>query len=326
MRWLALAIAGCGSEPPGRGTIPYETLSEYGFFEGRMADVAPADGVVPYEVAASLWADRLDKDRFLVLPEGETAAFDAAGDWTWPAGTIVIKHFSFEGRAIETRLLILEDLGWAAHVYLWDDAERQARRLVEGADVTVGDGQRYLVPNVNQCGGCHERDDAMHLLGPLTRQMNREVTRDGDVIGQLGWLAAQGVLGSDPTADGLPALADPFGDAEVELRARSYLDANCSHCHREGGGGGRSGLTLLASETDPVSYGVCKPPVAAGAGAGGRSHDIVPGLPDESIVTYRMASTDPEIKMPELPNLLSDAAGVALIEEWIAGMTPQGCP
>jgi hypothetical protein len=39
-----------------------------------------------------------------------------------------------------------------------------------------------------------------------------------------------------------------------------------------------------------------------------------------------MASTDPEIKMPELPNLRSDAAGVALIAEWIAGMSPAGCP
>ena len=41
---------------------------------------------------------------------------------------------------------------------------------------------------------------------------------------------------------------------------------------------------------------------------------------------FRMSSTDPEIKMPELPNLQPDERGVALISDWIAAMTPEGCP
>ena len=65
--------------------------------------------------------------------------------------------------------------------------------------------------------------------------------------------------------------------------------------------------------------------LAAGAGTGGFSHDIVPGYPDQSIMLFRMRSTDPEIKMPELPNLLPDARGAEVVSAWIAAMQPPGC-
>jgi hypothetical protein len=118
---------------------------------------------------------------------------------------------------------------------------------------------------------------------------------------------------------------DPHGDAPLDARARSYLHANCSHCHRPGGGGGVSGLVLLEWEHDPNKNGVCKGPVAAGPGTGGFGYDIVPGLPEESIMIFRMGSTDPEIKMPELPNRIPDAEGIALVGAWIAAMQPPGC-
>jgi hypothetical protein len=120
-------------------------------------------------------------------------------------------------------------------------------------------------------------------------------------------------------------MVDPFGDADVERRARSYLMANCSHCHRLGGGASLSGLVFLFWEQTPAKYGVCKLPAAAGPGAGGHEYDIVPGFPDESIVPFRMGSTDPEIKMPELPNRVPDLAGIELVNEWISGLVPQGC-
>ena len=105
-----------------------------------------------------------------------------------------------------------------------------------------------------------------------------------------------------------------------------WLHANCSHCHRSGGGGGDSGLVLLAWEDNPIDYGVCRSPVAAGAGAGGFEYDIDPGNPDESIMIYRVSSTDPDVKMPELPNLLPPTDGIALLTEWIAAMDHPPCP
>lgn len=348
----AVAVVGCGNDDvpvarerakAGAGALPYDTLSEYGFFQGDMALHQPAAGVVPYDVAAALWSDHAAKKRFIVLPQGETAAWGPDEDWVLPLGSIIIKAFDFPldrrdpasaTRVIETRLLILEEAGWTSHTYVWDDAQTEARRVIAGKSVAVSYldeqgaavDQTYLVPNTNQCKSCHERDDTSYLLGVTTPQVNRKVVRDGQEVEQLEWLAAQGVFASAPPVEGAARFEDPFGDGPLDARARSYLAANCSHCHRPGGGGGDSGLVLLESEKTPGKNGVCKTPAAAGSGTGGRSHDIVPGEPDQSIIIFRMSSTDPEVKMPELPNLLPDERGVALIREWIAAMEPKGCP
>jgi hypothetical protein len=46
----------------------------------------------------------------------------------------------------------------------------------------------------------------------------------------------------------------------------------------------------------------------------------VPGAPDESILIYRVESTDPGSMMPELGRSLVHAEGVALLKDWIAGL------
>lgn len=86
-----------------------------------------------------------------------------------------------------------------------------------------------------------------------------------------------------------------------------------------------SGLVLLNWERDPGKNGVCKEPAAAGPGTGGNFYDIVPGHPEQSILIYRVSSTDPQIKMPELPNRIVDKRGVKLLTEWIAAMEPAAC-
>lgn len=340
----ALLLAGCGAGEGGgeAGGIP-DTLSAYGYFEGTLADLRPAAGVVPFEPASPLWSDGADKARHLVLPPGARVRVTADDDWTFPLGTVLIKTFSFpdderrpEGgrRIVETRLLVLEAEGWEARVYLWDEDQTEARRIIAGKRLTLSRldatgaqvSQTYLVPNTNQCGHCHERDDEMLPLGPVTRQMRRPVSRDGATVDQLAWLEAQGVLDEVPEAAlARPALVDPASEAPVAARARAWLDANCAHCHRPGGEGGPSGLVLTAEETDPTRYGVCKSPVAAAGGTGGFDHDIEPGHPERSILVHRIRSTDPEIKMPEIPNLRVDEHGVALVERWIAEMQPPGC-
>ena len=42
-------------------------------------------------------------------------------------------------------------------------------------------------------------------------------------------------------------------------------------------------------------------------------------------MVYRIGSTDPEIKMPELPNLRIDSLGLDLSRQWIAAMEQQSC-
>jgi uncharacterized repeat protein (TIGR03806 family) len=349
----AAVVSGCGpheqpiQEVKPKGPLPYATLSEYGFFAGKLADLTPAADVVPYDVSSPLWSDGAGKARFIVLPEGQRAGFHEGEDWEFPEGTIIIKSFFFpldrrepEGarRHIETRLLVRDSKvaeGWTAHTYLWNAEQTEASRVIAGKKVTVDSidesgnevSQTYLVPNTNQCKSCHTRDDVYKVLGLTTQQVNRDINVGGEVRSQIEVLAERGVFSVPPPAPaGLAAFADPFGSAPLEERARGYLHANCSHCHRPGGGGGSTGLVLVAWEEEPTKLGVCKGPVAAGSGTGTHLFDVVPGKPEDSIMIFRMSSTDPEIKMPEIPNLLPDEKGVGLISEWIQSMSPAGCP
>ena len=343
--------AGCGeepSEPPAPrpefelAELPLPTLGEYGFFVGEMVDGEPAPGVVPYTVAAPLWADAAHKGRYLFLPEGQTAQLTDQDAWDFPVGTVVIKTFFVDLdrshpetslKTVETRLLVHQEDRWHSYIYRWNEEQTEATRLKAGANVSIpytdAQGQPaeqlYIIPDENTCGDCHERDDVLGVLGVTTPQMNIQVEHDGETVDQLTWLAEMGVIPEPPASATLPAYADPAGDGDLEARARAYLHGNCAHCHRPGGGGGSSGLKFLASETDPAEYGVCKVPAAAGPGTGGNAFDIVPGHPENSIVVFRMSSTDPELKMPELPSLLADDFGVELITEWIASMPERDC-
>ena len=66
--------------------------------------------------------------------------------------------------------------------------------------------------------------------------------------------------------------------------------------------------------------GINKSPIAAGTASGDRLYDIVPGAPDESIIVYRMESTDPEIMMPEMGRTLAHKEGIKLIRDWIESL------
>ena len=77
------------------------------------------------------------------------------------------------------------------------------------------------------------------VLGPSTRQMNKEHDYGGRSANQLRTLDHLGLftkpLPKDP--ESLPRLADPRDpSADLDQRARAYLHANCVHCHRHKGG------------------------------------------------------------------------------------------
>ena len=106
----------------------------------------------------------------------------------------------------------------------------------------------------------------------------------------------------------------------MEAAARSYLDANCGHCHNPHGPANTSGMMLDFFEKDPERLGVKKTPVAAGRGSGNRKFGIVPGKPDESILVLRMESDDPGIRMPELGRQLAHKEGLYIVKAWIKNM------
>lgn len=332
------AALGCSDDATDMPPAVAQDLEALGLFDDTVQQ-APSGGVVPYDVISVLYADESEKLRFVALPPGTRATYHATGPWDYPVGTRFVKTFFYWNdvrdpsrgrRLLETRIIEREAEEWTGRTYLWNDAQTRATRFKVGKQLSVryidADGsertREYRVPNDNECKTCHSLRDALEPLGPSTRQLNHDYEGHNQID---RWRELGLVGGSIEPANERMALADPYGDAPLELRARSYLDANCSHCHREGGEAGASALDLRLETDDPFALGVCRTPSAAGPGSGGRRYDVVPGAPDDSIMVFRMNSTEPKLKMPQLPTLSPDERGVALVREWITGMPDAHC-
>ena len=183
----------------------------------------------------------------------------------------------------------------------------------------------YSVPNMNQCKSCHVKDNVQQPIGPKIRNLNIDFVYNQVSENQLHKWVKEGILDSFKDLSSLPRTVnyeDPH-DGTLDHRARAWLDINCAHCHQRGGPAETSGLYLNLEEQDLAKLGVFKPPVAAGRGSGNRKYNIVPGRPEDSILEYRIASTDPGVMMPELNRKLVHHEGVKLIQEWIKAM-PEG--
>lgn len=342
---LSLSLVACGDDDDGgtpgtpdaavAATLPYDTLAEYGFFEGTGATQQPVAGVIPFSVNAPLFADFTDKHRFMKLPAGGKITYSADGTWQFPTGTFIIKSFGVGDELIETRVMIKQDTGWLPTTYLWNAQQTEATLLLIGARVPVtvkneaGEDVaiEYRVPNQNQCYGCHGTPGRTDMLGLRTRQMNRDEDYGQATENQLTHLAALGAFSAAlPPSTEWAALPDPYAaGGDLDRKARAWLEANCAHCHSPTGAAASTHLWLNVDVTKPLDYGVCRIPNAAGAGAGGRHFDIVPGKPEDSVMTFRIASTEPGIKMPEMPIQLVDQRGVELITAWIAAMPATPC-
>jgi len=316
-----------------------EKLSEYGLFVGNGTTQEPVEGVIPYDLNTPLFSDYTAKYRFVKLPPGKSANYSASEAFAFPVGTVIAKTFAYPldernpelgQRLLETRILRHEVDGWVGLPYLWNAEQTEATLDVAGSTVDVSwidsDGSErknnYIIPNSNQCKGCHKQGETMLPIGPKARHLNRDFAYKHGSENQLAYWTRQGALVDAPPPDSAPRLAvwDDPSSGTLDARARAWLEVNCAHCHNPAGPARNSGLDLTAAQTSPTAWGIFKPPVAAGRGSGGLAYDIVPGKPDESILVFRTASTDAGIMMPELGKRLVHEEGLALVRQWIAAM------
>ncbi|MGE3929711.1 MAG: SO2930 family diheme c-type cytochrome [Hyphomonadaceae bacterium] len=321
---------------------PPETLAAYWLFTDAGART-PNEGVVPYDLNTALYSDGALKFRYVFLPPGAEAPSPSGdGVLDFPVGTVLIKTFAMAAdmrrpsenvRFLETRLLIRREEGWIALPYIWNEAQTEARYEPIGASIPInfldeaGESVAldWAAPNRNQCKGCHDRRGAITPIGPSLRNLNRDYPYAGGAENQLTHWRRSGMIDALPP-EPAPAAPDAYDPASgsVEARARAYLDVNCAHCHNPEGPAHTSGLDLRWGQDDASAWGVLKRPVAAGRGSAGMEFSIAPGHPEQSILLYRMESTDPGVMMPELGRQLVDERAVALMREWIAGMGPDG--
>lgn len=321
--WLALAACGVGGTGgPDLAIIladkPAETLGAYGLFADQSgAELAP--GVRAYELINPLFSDHADKDRALFVPPGEMADWHERDAFAFPVGTVLIKSFGYaETGKIETRLLIHKHGGWKAYPYVWNDDHSEARYRPIGArrqvEVNGPDGEglefTYAVPNQNQCKTCHQAGDALVPIGPKARNLAEDTVAE--------WQSAGWLRGVPAAFDAVPSIA--LEASSPAARARAYLDINCGHCHKSDGAASNSGLWLEWDEQSAVRLGIDKHPTAAGRGSGALTRVIEPGVPDDSILIFRMETSDPGIAMPELGRSLIHDEGIELVRNWIADM------
>jgi len=355
---LGLALlCGCGgaAAPPVPDTRFYPPseyparLSAWGLFRIDDAGFTLGRGNRVYDLNTALFTDYALKLRTLYVPPDRTARFDARDSFDFPPGTIVSKTFfylqdgpqqvnldtSWDGhpgsldmdrvRLIETRLLVRQDEGWDALPYIWqgDDAFLKITGDMFTLRTTADDDFNYVVPTRNQCASCHAENHTTGALQPIglkARHLHRI-----DPVTQTHQLQAwqqHGLLEGLPALDEIDANAR-FDDAGAALshRARSYLDINCGHCHNPAGAADTSGLLLDYQPHADMALGICKPPIAAGRGSGGLLYSIVPGQADQSILTFRMSTTNPATMMPELGRSLVHREGLALVTGWINSLS-----
>lgn len=330
--WIALQmIFGLSSE-----VGPKSRLSDYNFFKGELKELNPNDRVVPYDLNTPLFSDYAWKKRFLYIPEGHEMVYDDKEVFSFPEGSILIKNFYYPAdfrspekniSIIETRLLIKEKEGWQAYPYIWNEEQDDAFLEIAGGIKEVkwknSKGKKvvidYLVPNKNQCKGCHIKSKELKPIGPAARHLNRSFIFEEGEQNQLTYFQKSGILKGLPGLGNVPknAVWDDPSTGSLTNRARAWLDINCGHCHRKEGPANTSGLFLDIYESDEFHLGINKSPVAAGKGSGNRSFDIHPGKPESSILVYRMESNDPGIRMPEIGRSVADQEGLALIKDWI---------
>jgi uncharacterized repeat protein (TIGR03806 family) len=290
-----------------------------------------AKGLVPYGVNTELWSDGATKRRFIGLPDGTTIHVAADGDFDLPNGAVVVKEFSVDGKRLETRLL-RHHLGgeWTGATYVWNDAGTDATLHESAEDKKLPNGQTWAFPSSIQCFVCHTKQAGI-TLGIETQQLNRDFPYAvGQSTNELTTLSDIGYLDKklDPTmSTRLPELAS---SAPVSDRARAYLYANCSQCHRKGG---NTGVPMDLRYVVPDAMGKPVSPLAA-IGCTPTTFPnvanvktITPGDPSHSAIFLRMStradgrSVEGDYQMPKLATHKVDEDGAAVVSDWIKSLT-----
>jgi uncharacterized repeat protein (TIGR03806 family) len=308
-------------------------LSQTGVFKNTSA-MTVNDGLVPYDVIIPFWSDGAVKSRWISVPPGKIA-FAPTGEWVFPKGTVFVKTFELATnesvpnlrRRLETRLLVCDAAGAVYGVtYKWradnSDADLLDTNLEEAISITTPAGvrtQTWYYPSRQDCLTCHTAN-AGFVLGVKTRQLNRDFTfPSGITDNELRAWNHAGLF--DPGFDEtmlptFPRLARADDKTRsVEDRARSFLDANCAHCHRPGGT-----VAMFDARYDT--------PLA--------NQNLINGhvLIDERIdsprlispndiwrsILYMRADSVEAYKMPPLAHNEVDAQSMTLLRQWIESL------
>jgi uncharacterized repeat protein (TIGR03806 family) len=303
-------------------------LSQTGAFS-NLTTLSTVPGIIPYEINLPFWSDNAEKKRWFMVPTGEQIKFERDEAWNFPIGTTWIKHFDLEmirgspasKRRIETRFLVLSEDGAYGLSYAWNAAQTDASLVSSAGMVStfiitnkgVALSQQWQFPGRSQCLTCHTRHSEF-VLGFTTRQLNRNVACDGEIVNQIQAMSDSGYFTAGVTNRNLlPSLAAPTdSNSSLEFRARSYLNANCAQCHQRFGWGFGNWDARIG--TPFTEAGLITPEIGD---YGYPEQMIIPGDPNNTLLLQRMKGDDWGQRMPPLATSLLDQSGIDLITEWV---------
>ncbi|MDX2108910.1 MAG: PQQ-dependent sugar dehydrogenase [Verrucomicrobiota bacterium] len=314
------------------GTQPPALLSQTGAFSS-LVTLSPAAGIVPYQPNVNFWSDYALKSRWVSVPGLVSKInYSETGNWTFPTGTVWVKHFDLEtergnpttARRLETRFLVKTASATYGLSYKWRADQTDADLVPEaGVDavmsVTVNGAaisQTWRYPSRNECRACHTTV-AGHALSFNTRQLNREHNYGTQTLNQLTALGEAGYLDTTvPNPGALPAYAAASDtDASLEWRVRSYLATNCISCHQPGGAalGNWDARSTTPTDSANLINGLLQ---ATGTDSANRF--IVPGDAAHSVLLKRLRGDAGTPRMPPLASNEIDTEALVLIAAWIA--------
>ncbi len=318
-------------------------LSQTGAFSNT-ANLTPSANLLPFTPNSQLWSDRATKARWLSLPKSTKINWSAKDNWVFPQGTVAVKQFDLPVDAknpattkrLETRLLVTKADGKVYGVtYKWradnSDADLLTTAATQNFTVTNADNstttQTWTYPSPTDCLSCHNASSSQ-ILGLSTRQLNSNYTYAGGATenqlvhwNNLGLFSPALNNTNVGSYDKTVAITDT--SASLETRVKSYLDANCAHCHGTGNGGSQwdarfntplAQMKIMNIATTGIrdyalDYGITNAKV------------ISAGAPTQSILYLRDKSIDPNDRMPPIGRALEHKEYIDVLNQWI---TAQG--
>jgi uncharacterized repeat protein (TIGR03806 family) len=335
--------------------VPYPKLSDYKFFAGEMKNQVPSLNVLPYAPASTLFTDYAHKKRFVWMPNGTKATYVADDKvLELPIGAALIKSFYYDNvqpdnttKIIETRIMIRKSTGWIFADYVWNAEQTEAFLDLAGSNVSVTwkdennnikTVSSYRIPSEVQCIICHKSKEMInnvevvkHIpIGIKPQNMNFNYNYGAETKNQLTKWIEKGYLENNFS---LPSPANTIVDyndtsKSLELRARSYLDINCAHCHQADRHCDYRPMRFSFSESGApnglglTNMGVCVNTQDMQDFPPALSKIVTPGNVNRSMMYYRLNTVNESYRMPLHGRTMIHQEGVTLIQQWINSLSP----
>ncbi len=316
----------------------FNKLSDYHFFEGEMKAQNPSYKVIPYDLNSTLFTDYAHKKRFVWMPQGSQATYNADGKiLEFPVGAVLIKTFYYDNvlpenttKIIETRLMIKMASGWKFADYIWNDEQTEAYLDLNGSFKEISwvqDGATmstsYRIPSEFECHTCHKVADQNMPIGPKPQNLNKNFTYTTGSANQLGKWVQEGYLSPNIPQNITSTIDWTDTSKPLELRVRSYLDINCAHCHSEGAHCSYRPMRFAFTETtNPVNLGSCVEPNEP---LPSQTYIVARGQHLRSAMYYRMNATDEAVRMPLMGRTVKHTEALQMMKEWINSLD-NPCP